>query len=547
MYKCQICGKEYSDTAFKSGKLSRHIESIHKMTIKEYYDIYLKVPNEDVCPICGKPNKFKGINKKYTKYCSVSCSRHDPELIARQKQTCLAKYGVEHPSKAKTVKEKRKATCRDKYGVDYAIQAKVVRDKIRKTFNNRYNVDNCSQIPEVKKKKEETHILHYGTKNNFEISNIREKAIKNAQSELAIHKRKQTCLNKYGVNNVLANPTIHSKGIEKAKESIVNTKRKNNTFNKSHIEDKMYFKLIEIFGINEVIRNYKSAKYPFLCDFYVKSLNLYIELNIHWTHGKHWFDSTNKNDLDILNVWKEKAKVSKFYENAIDTWTKRDIHKRNTAISNKLNYVVLWNENDINKFVKSYLIYKGGIYVVQRIFKVSPSIDSDTRWKIEDVSSGIILDLPKVCFDDLNTGKYIKGMDMLNKIDTVQIALAGVTDSLNIVDMYSFKFRSVLKTFNLKKNDTIDDTISDFMHSVKEYESYHTIYMDRDKAGDDKSIHAYIKTPNDGTLRCIFDKSIRLNAKRNNIKYWVFDYKIDSGSNGGKFVRPLGGPPEEIM
>ena len=71
--------------------------------------------------------------------------------------------------------------------------------------------------------------------------------------------------------------------------------------------------------------------------------------------------------------------------------------------------------------------------------------------------------------------------------------------------------------------------------------------MDRDKAGDDGSIHAYLQTPKDGILRCVFDKSIRLEAKRNNIKYWIEDYKIDAGSNGGKFVRPIGTPPEEIM
>lgn len=182
--------------------------------------------------------------------------------------------------------------------------------------------------------------------------------------------------------------------------------------------------------------------------------------------------------------------------------------------------------------------------MVQRIFKVQRSQTSITGWEIEDVSSGKILDLPDVCMEDLDLGKYIKNSQMLEMVETIQIALAGVTDSLNIVDDYSFRHRSVLKTFGLKKNDTIDDTIDGFLENIQEYESYHTIYMDRDKTGDDDSIHAYLQTPGDGILRCIFDKSIRLNAKRNNIKYWIDNYKIDAGPNGGKFVRPIGTPIE---
>ena len=184
--------------------------------------------------------------------------------------------------------------------------------------------------------------------------------------------------------------------------------------------------------------------------------------------------------------------------------------------------------------------------MVQKIFKVSRSFSYATGWEIEDTASGKVLALPEICLEDLDTGKYINASEILEKIDTIQIALAGVTDSLNVVDEYSLKRRSVIKTFSLKPNNTIDDTINKYIESIKEYESYHTIYMDRDVDGNDNTIHAYIETPNDGKLRCTFDKAIRLEAKRNNIKYWVDDYKIDAGSNGGKFVRPSG-TPIEIM
>lgn len=183
--------------------------------------------------------------------------------------------------------------------------------------------------------------------------------------------------------------------------------------------------------------------------------------------------------------------------------------------------------------------------MVQKIFKVEKSQTSSTGWEIIAQDTGEVLDLPSICVEDL-AGKYISSDSMLEKIDTVQIALAGVTNSLNVVDAYSLDRRSVIKTFSLKPNGTIDDTIDFFIESVKDYEQFHTIYMDRDKAGDDGSIHAYLDTPKDGKLRCVFDRDSRLNAKRNNIKYWVEDYAVDAGSAGGKFVRPHG-TPIEIM
>lgn len=183
--------------------------------------------------------------------------------------------------------------------------------------------------------------------------------------------------------------------------------------------------------------------------------------------------------------------------------------------------------------------------MVQRIFELRPSTTSVTGYEIVDTASGTVLDLPEICVEDLN-GKYIKSDDMLKKIKTMQIALAGVTDSLKQIseDLVSFQRRSVLKTFMLHSSGTIDDTITDPIESVKEYETYHTIIMDRDKSGDDGSIHAYLMTPTQGRLRCKFDKSVRLHAKRNNIKYWIDDYKIGSGDKGGLYVIPIGTPVE---
>ena len=70
-------------------------------------------------------------------------------------------------------------------------------------------------------------------------------------------------------------------------------------------------------------------------------------------HAMHWFNSNNKDDLNKLTVWKEKAKTSSMYKVAITVWTKSDLEKRDYAIKNNLNYIVLWTLNDIDNFIKS--------------------------------------------------------------------------------------------------------------------------------------------------------------------------------------------------
>ena len=79
------------------------------------------------------------------------------------------------------------------------------------------------------------------------------------------------------------------------------TLRKNNSYNKSKSEEKIYNLLLTKFNKSDIIRQYKSDLYPFACDFYIKSLDLYIEYNGHWTHGWYYdrcLGSFNKDNLE---------------------------------------------------------------------------------------------------------------------------------------------------------------------------------------------------------------------------------------------------------
>ena len=129
--------------------------------------------------------------------------------------------------------------------------------------------------------------------------------------------------------------------LEQVKKGF-NTRKQNGTLNSSRLQEMLEFFLFDEFK-NDVVSEYNQDKrYPFNCDFYIKSLDLFIELNGFWTHGEHWFDETNSDDIEQLERWKEKK--SKFYDNAIETWTQRDVKKREYARKNNLNYVVFWGD-----------------------------------------------------------------------------------------------------------------------------------------------------------------------------------------------------------
>lgn len=131
-------------------------------------------------------------------------------------------------------------------------------------------------------------------------------------------------------------------------------KRENGTINDSQPERDVYALLVQKFGEDDIISQYRSDRYPYKCDFYVKSLDLFIELNIYWMHGGHFFDVNNESDLEKLQAWLVSDKPS--YERAIYIWTQNDLDKRNVALQNNLNYIVFWNQDlsDFKEWLSQY-------------------------------------------------------------------------------------------------------------------------------------------------------------------------------------------------
>ena len=123
----------------------------------------------------------------------------------------------------------------------------------------------------------------------------------------------------------------------------------------SNIELNFYEYLISKFDKNDIIPQYSDEiNYPFNCDFYISSLKLLIEIQGTWTHGGHPFDKNNIDDIHTVNVWK--SKQSKYYDCAIEVWTKSDVEKRNLAKKNNLNYLEIFTK-DINIAINTFEEY----------------------------------------------------------------------------------------------------------------------------------------------------------------------------------------------
>ena len=123
------------------------------------------------------------------------------------------------------------------------------------------------------------------------------------------------------------------------RDKIYQTKKKNHSFNTSKPEQLTKELLQQKF--DKVLTQYKDPRYQYLCDFYVPQLDLFIECNYHWTHGKEPYDENNTEHQNILKLWK--SKNTKFYDNAIDTWTKRDVEKLECFKKNNLNYKIFYS------------------------------------------------------------------------------------------------------------------------------------------------------------------------------------------------------------
>lgn len=297
--------KEYLECAICKAKvknLGQHLYYSHKdLDVKTYYDLYIKKENEEICSTCGQLNHFQSIRKGYTKHCCPKCAQIDKDVRNKQAKTNLSKYGHRCSLSSTQAKQKTSDTKLQRYGST--------------TYNN-------------PKKMKQTKFDKYG------------------EYFVNPEKTKQTNMKKYGVPCTFQSRDVRLKALS--------TMRKNG--NRSSYEDKL-----EKFFLDNNIKFEqewdKDSRYPFHCDFYIPDKDLFIEINVYWTHGGHFFDINDDTDLKTLEIWKKKFEQGlEQYQSAIYIWTDLDLQKKKCALDNHLNYIVIWNRQDLDTFINNYEI-----------------------------------------------------------------------------------------------------------------------------------------------------------------------------------------------
>ena len=212
-------------------------------------------------------------------------------ILDKCKQTLKNKYGehVNNPMDIDVVKEKIRNTCLEKYGVDWVTKTDWYVEKTKKTLLERYGVDSYS------KSKEWKELIQ--------------------TPEYQNHRKQQEYI----------------------------TKKKNKSFCGSKEED-LCFKLIKE-KYNDAIHQFKdNERYPFNCDIYIPSLDLFIEYQGSEFHGKKPYEGTEE-DLLKIKEWKKRGDEVCKQENKKSS--------RNIAKQNNLNFIEFWNIKQVEEWLQT--------------------------------------------------------------------------------------------------------------------------------------------------------------------------------------------------
>ena len=120
--KCILCDLEIGNKGFSS-----HLKRKHNISNKEYYDKYLKRPEEGQCLICNKPTKFDTVITGYRRYCSSKCANLDSTVREKIVQTSIAKYGVSCNLQLKETQDKARTNSQSESAIKKRAQTNLIK------------------------------------------------------------------------------------------------------------------------------------------------------------------------------------------------------------------------------------------------------------------------------------------------------------------------------------------------------------------------------------------------------------------------------------
>lgn len=266
------------------------------MNKEELYELYI-IQNHSRTYL----EEYYGISrsKLYSYIKKYNLIKSKEKQLESFKQTNLDKLGVEYPLQSKEIQYKCQSTIKHKYGDKYfkTIDFKNKRGNIQ----DRINQTNLERL-----------------ENSFKLENKIKPKIINWLNSLHIQ-------------------------IEEPKNI-----KYNNYYN--------IYPLLTKLG--RVKKNYKCDRLPYRVDYYIPSLDLFIDFHNFIGHGPHPF-SFSKEDISLLMYWVEQADKKPLdkrnkYLSYILTWIENDPIKRGIVKKNELNYLEFFTLDQFNEWYFSF-------------------------------------------------------------------------------------------------------------------------------------------------------------------------------------------------
>ena len=360
----------------------RNIEDYENYKKLRPTKIYQRKKVRFICRSCQNES-IKGFRSLTPDFLCIHCQARQGTLNARDKfkETCIKRYGVDNPGKAKSVIEKHKQTCLEKYGVSSYNKTDEFKERYKNTCLEKYGVDNPIKLPEIQEKIKQTCLEKYGNIYAIASDNIREKiketnlekygyvsSFKNLNVQ---NKFKENCIKKYGVNNPLKLPEIR----EKIKETNLEKYGYENPMFSNEIKEKMFNTKRKRYGnpyytginIGTIFSKFEKSVLDFIKE---KFSNLIIEENNRTIlNGKEidlYFPEIQKGIEINGDYWHcnpliyESTYINRKGKTAEEIW-KRDNEKYNLAKEQKIELLIIWeydwmhNKNIIQENIETFL------------------------------------------------------------------------------------------------------------------------------------------------------------------------------------------------
>ena len=411
------------------------------------------------CEEHSKEIRMKNVEKGMIVKYGFKTPGKSKEVLDKIRKTNLEKYGVEYPLQSNEIHEKTidsglkngsyfigsqkgKETKKERYGDENYNNGKQIsetklnqpekikkeiREKVKTTLKRRYGDENYNNLNQIKR----TCMEKYGVENPFAAEQFKEKIKENElKSRIRNHTTQRELLesterkypndmtykenylfktnetkekNGTSARQLFDSNEIYNEGLtykENFNKKCYETKKRNGTFNVSKSEDELYKALLDNFV--DIKRQYKSDVYPFACDFYIPQYDLYIEHQGFPSHGKHPFDPTNQEDLEIVKKWEKKAneinwknEKKELYRNFLEVWTQQDPLKREIAKKNKLNFLEIFPD-DFDNNLDNIIEYVKKFTLQNNTDEVKSKTELIKEWRNEEIfgiTKGQCLDL----------------------------------------------------------------------------------------------------------------------------------------------------------